>query len=222
MEVCYRSKAVEGAKSGRLALQMMLVGMLCMVVALALSGGNILAGALGLVLPILWMRSRRVLQLECGVSPEGIRETWLDGQGAPVTDREHRHPWSSVDSWIIDEDEFRDVGKRRFVEIRFRSGHRIRFRAGDGEDPQETFEAFAAAFTRCAQPATGPAPRRLRSFYEKPLGKVVSVALSLLTLGLIYVGFVWPEAFPDTGWWQLSILLVPTCGYMIWRSFVSP
>lgn len=220
-EVSYRSKGVEGAKTGRLAMKMMLIGMPCMFAALALSGGNAFVGAIGLVVPIFWMASRKVQHLECGVSAAGIRETWLVGKGEEAQRREQIHPWSSVASWMVEEDQFRDVGTRRFAEIRFRGGHRIRFRAGDGADSQEAFENFAAAMEKFARPAAGPAPRRRLIFYRRPIGKVVTVLLSLLTVGLVYAGVVMPEYFPESGWWKISAVMVPGCAYMIWRSFLQ-
>lgn len=227
MEVRYRSKAVEGGRTGRLTLKLTFFGLACMLIALALSGGNVLIGALGLAVPVFWLASRRVKALECGVSAAGIRETWLDAGGAPVAGRERMHPWPSVESWLLDEDDFSDVGTRRYAEIRFRGGHRIRFRAGDGADPAERFEDFASAFTRFAQPGAGSAstasaaapPRQRRSFYRRPVGRIVTVVLTLLCAGLIYVAFVAPEYFPDTGWWKISLVFVPGCAYMIWRSF---
>lgn len=234
-EVRYRSKAVEGGRNGRLALKMMLVGMPCMFLALVLSGGNPLVGTLGLVLPVFWMATRRVQQLECGVSSAGIRESWLGGKDAVRTRRERLHPWSSVESWIIDEDMFRDVGRRRYAEIRFHGGHRIRFRAGDGADPEERFEEFAAAFQRCLPAPAGAAapgapasaasaatslPRRRRNFYQRPIGKLVAIALSLASIGLLYAGITMPQYFPDTGWWKIVVILVPGCAYMLWRSFL--
>jgi hypothetical protein len=119
----------------------------------------------------------------------------------------------------VDEDQFRDVGTRRFAEIRLRGGHRIRFRAGDGADSQESFETFAAAFEKFAHPASGPAPRQRRIFYRRPIGKLVTIVLTLATICLVYFGVVMPEYFPGSGWWQISAVMVPGCAYMIWRSF---
>jgi len=226
----YRSKGVEGGRNGRLLLRMTAAGLLCMFAALALSGGNVLIGALGLAVPVFWMASRRVQHLECGVSPAGIRETWLDGRDAERARSERLHPWTSVESWIFDEDLYRDAGRRRYVEIRFRGGHRIRFRAGDGADSQESFEDFAAAFQSLAAapglPAAGAsaaapagAPRQRRSFYRRPIGRAATILLCLAGLGLIFVGVTQPDSLPDTGWWQIAAVLMPGCGYMAWRSF---
>lgn len=76
--------------------------------------------------------------------------------------------------------------------------------------------ATASAFA----PAASARPRQRRNFNQRPIGKLVAIALSLASIGLIYAGFTMPEYFPDTGWWKIVVILVPGCAYMLWRSFL--
>lgn len=234
-EVVYRVRALPGGRIGQFLLWMWLAGMVGMLLGLLLTFGNVVGGMAGLILPMVWLALKATKRIEFGVGPEGLRETPLDPQGKPVDGLDRRYRWEDLESWMVDADMVRGVGERRFVDLRFRDGHRMHFREPNDRPDDPGFAAFAAALeSRCAEPAAptpaaprapppvppgAAAPARRRSFYDRPIAKALTVCFLLATVGLLVLAISRPDLFNSASWFRLSVVVVPGTLYMFARTF---
>jgi hypothetical protein len=71
-----------------------------------------------------------------------------------------------------------------------------------------------------AEAEDGPVIRRKKSFYEKPIAKLVTILFIVFTIGL--VSFMIQGYGSATNWFKLLFLIVPGTLYMAYRSFLMP
>lgn len=236
-ETVFRVRTLPGGRGSRMLWLMWVAGMGGMLVGLVVTLGNPLGGAAGLVLPMLWLTWKMTTRAEYGVSSEGVRETLLDAQGKPKGGGEKRYRWDQIESWIVDADQVRGVGERRFVELRMRDGYRMRFREANDRPSDPEFSAFATELERnvggalppvtpLPSPAPSgpprlppPVPKRRRSFYERPIAKILTIIFIALTVGLLLVAVFAPQYFSAASWFRMLVVVIPGCLYMVSRSF---
>jgi hypothetical protein len=232
-ETIYRTRIVPGGGLGWLILRAWIGGMLGMALGLAVTFGNPVGGMAGLLAPMLWIIWRGTRRVEIGVSARGVRESPLGRGGAPLADEAQFHRWDQIASWTVDADQVRGVGERRYVDLRMRNGHRLKFREPNelADDPQFTaiataLEAYATGSAAVSDgPAAAPAlpasalPERRPGFYERPIAKFVASVFILCTLALLGVAATRPELVNGANAFRIGAVLVPGTLYVAWRAF---
>lgn len=230
-ETSFRVRTLPGGRPWRMILILWLAGMGGMMLGLLLTLGHPIGGAVGLVLPMIWLGLKLTKRAEYGVGPDGVRETLLSARGRADGARERRYRWDQVESWLVDEDLVRGVGSRRFVELRLRDGYRMRFREANERPGDPEFTAFADALAAhaggaaevvtSAPPAPVPAaaPVQRRSFYRTPFARFLTLVFLVATVGLVAAAVLIPEYFGGSAWFRLGAVIVPGTLYMAMRSF---
>jgi len=140
---------------------------------------------------------------------------------------------------------FQQIGQKVILEIYFHhTPYKVIFNNGKTPDSRNTFGNFVDAFlskvetiNKKSQPGeSGESPamqeilhhdhpmapmiERKRSFYEKPVAKLVTLVFVAFTLGLIYV--MMQGYGSATSWFKLLFILVPGTAYMCYRVFYNP
>lgn len=228
-DAVYRARVLPGGRIGRQFLRMWLAGMAGLLLGLLLSFGNPFGGMIGLVAPMFWLSARMTRRAEYGVSAAGVRETLLDKHDHPLAGGERRYSWPEVASWIVDADQVRGLGERRYLELRMRDGYRMRFREADraGEDASfsaiaSALEAYAtgtAALPAAAPPAPAPLPAQRPSFYARPAARLLALVFIALTLGLAAFFVAAPQYLSATAAYRIGVVLIPGTLYIAWRAF---
>lgn len=62
-------------------------------------------------------------------------------------------------------------------------------------------------------------PVRRRSFYERPIAKLITLAFIAMTIGLLIVAITAPQYFGGGAWFRLLVIIVPGTLYMVARTF---
>ncbi len=109
--------------------------------------------------------------------------------------------WTQIKSFLLDENWNRSWGMQKYLKINF-PGYQMAIWEGKTDSEKQAFQKLSDYFL-----AHAPTERRKKSFYDKPLAKVL--ALFFVVMTGVFIVLVALDMMTPSGFLKLSFVIIP-------------